>query len=98
MPPHGGIETPEGQDYNIDVIESPPLREFMPGTYKFVIGLANDEIGYIIPKSEWDEKLPYLYNENDSPYGEENSIGPETAPILHRELQHILSEIQDHRQ
>jgi len=34
----------------------------MKGEYKFVFGLANDEIGYIIPKSEWDEVPPYLYN------------------------------------
>ncbi|MFC2123363.1 hypothetical protein ACFLU5_01025 [Bacteroidota bacterium] len=91
---NGGIETPAGQDYITGVVEDPPLRELMPGKYRFVIGLGNDEIGYIIPKSEWDEEEPYIYDDNDSPYGEENSIGPETAPILHRELKQILIELQ----
>ncbi len=90
---NGGIQTPEGQDYKIDKVETPPLRELMPGKYKFVIGLANDEIGYIIPKSEWDEEKPYLYGAKKSPYGETNSFGPETAPILHREFQEILGEL-----
>lgn len=90
---NGGIEAPEGQDFDIQPIENPPLRELMPGKYKFVIGLANDEIGYIIPKSEWDNKEPYLYGAKKSPYGEENSLGPETAPIIHSGLKQILSEL-----
>ena len=24
-----------------------------------IVGLANDEIGYIIPKRQWDEKAPF---------------------------------------
>ena len=91
---NGGIETPEGQDYNTDIVETPPLRNLMPGEFKFIIGLANDEIGYIIPKSEWDNEQPFIYDDaDDSPYGEENSIGPETAPILYKELKGILGEL-----
>ena len=26
-----------------------------------LIGLANDEIGYIIPKRQWDVKKPFCY-------------------------------------
>ncbi|MCK5134676.1 MAG: hypothetical protein KAR19_02725 [Bacteroidales bacterium] len=89
---NGGIEAPGGQDYEIDPIEIPPLRELMPGKYRFIVGLSNDEIGYILPKSQWDEEAPYTYD--DAPYGEKNSVGPETAPILHREFQKILSELQ----
>jgi len=91
---NGGIEAPIGQDYEIDPIETPSLRELMPGKYRFVIGLSNDEIGYIIPKSEWDADAPYLYGDEKSTYGEVNSIGPETAPILHREFRKILHELQ----
>ncbi|MEA1876089.1 MAG: hypothetical protein U9N86_04435 [Bacteroidota bacterium] len=91
---NGGIETPEGQDYVTDIVETPPLRNLMPGRFKFIIGLANDEIGYIIPKSEWDNELPYIYDDpDDSPYGEENSVGPETAPILYKNLKSILKEL-----
>lgn len=87
---NGGIEAPEGQDFTIDPIEVPSVRDLMPGKYKFVFGLANDEIGYIIPKSQWDVKAPYTYKKDGAPYGEENSLGPETAPILHRNLKEML--------
>lgn len=87
---NGGIEAPEGNDFGIGPAELPPVREMMPGKYKFVFGLANDEIGYIIPKSQWDVKAPYTYKREDSPYGEENSLGPETAPLLHAVLKEML--------
>ena len=87
---NGGVVSPIGQDYNIDPIEIPPLRSMMKGEYKFVFGLANDEIGYIIPKSEWDEVPPYLYNHHKSPYGEINSLGPEAGPIIHSSIREIL--------
>ena len=92
---NGGIEAPEGNDFGIRPQELPVVRDMMPGKYKFVFGLANDEIGYIIPKSQWDEKAPYTYGRKDSPYGEENSLGPETASILHKNLQEILGELSD---
>ncbi|MFA5329726.1 MAG: hypothetical protein WC384_18165 [Prolixibacteraceae bacterium] len=90
---NGGIEAPEDRDFKIGPLEVPPVREMMPGKYKFVFGLANDEIGYIIPKSQWDVKEPWAYNRKDSPYGEENSLGPETAPIIHKNLQEMLAEL-----
>jgi len=89
----GGIVNPPGADYKIKPVELPPLKEVMGGEFKFVIGLGNDEIGYIIPKSEWDEKRPYLYHSHESPYGEINSIGPETAPIIHGEALNLLKEL-----
>ncbi|MCK5068087.1 MAG: neutral/alkaline non-lysosomal ceramidase N-terminal domain-containing protein [Bacteroidales bacterium] len=88
---NGGVEAPEGQDYQIAPVEDPPLRHLMPGTYRFVIGLSNDEIGYILPKSQWDVEAPYTYEDDEAPYGEENSIGPETAPLLYDEFTKILT-------
>jgi hypothetical protein len=80
---NGGIERAPGGDFDCDPVEVPPLRELMPGRVKFVFGLANDEIGYIIPRSHWDRKPPYLYGSEKGVYGEINSVGPECAPILH---------------
>src|SRR5665647_2494440 len=88
---NGGIEAPEGQDYKIAPVEVPAVRDMMQGKYKFVFGLANDEIGYIVPKSQWDEKAPFTYKKDGAPYGEENSTGPETAPILHKSLKEMLT-------
>jgi hypothetical protein len=91
---NGGVEAPEGQDYNIKPDEVPSIREMMGGKYKYIFGLANDEIGYIIPKSQWDVKAPYTYGRKDGPpYGEVNSLGPETAPALHRNLKEMLKEL-----
>ena len=86
---NGGIERAPGGDYDIEPMEVPPIRDMMPGTIKFIFGLANDEIGYIIPKSEWDRKKPYIYGATKSVYGEINSCGPEVAPILHQAFREL---------
>ena len=90
---NGGVIAVEGRDFEIEPIESPHLRKLMPGKYKFVIGLSNDEIGYIIPKSEWDVEPPFMYDPT-GPYGEENSFGPETAPILYNEISSMIFELK----
>jgi len=90
---NGGVEAPEGQDFPISAVEDPSLRDLMPGDYKFVIALSNDEIGYILPKSQWDVEAPYTYGREKAPYGEENSLGPETAPLLYKEFQNILKDL-----
>jgi hypothetical protein len=61
----------------------PSIYGQLKGPYRMLIGLANDEIGYIIPKRQWDEKSPYCYGRKATQYGEVNSLGPETAPLLH---------------
>ena len=88
----GGIESPEGQDFALSPQEIPPLKTLMRGEFNFILGLSNDMIGYAIPKSEWDEEAPFIYDYKESPYGEINSCGPETASILHREMKALLTE------
>ncbi len=60
----------------------PTIFPLMTGRYKMVIGLANDEVGYIIPKSQWDWFRPYAYGRKERQYGEFNSCSPEVAPRL----------------
>ena len=48
----GGIENPEGADFKIDPVEVPAFFDAMKGAVKMNFNLANDEIGYIIPKSQ----------------------------------------------
>lgn len=91
---NGGVESPEGQDFKIAPVEVPSIRELMPGKYKFMFGLANDEIGYIVPKSQWDQKAPYTYGRDGAPYGEVNSLGPETAPLIHKNVKALLEELK----
>ena len=89
---NGGIERAPGGDFDIKPLEVPPLRELMSGRIKFVFGLANDELGYIIPKSEWDVKPPYIYGSKGHVYGEVNSCGPDTARLVHSGLAELFLE------
>ena len=90
---NGGVEAPEGADFGIAPVEVPAIKSQMPGKFKFFSGMANDMIGYIVPKSQWDEKPPFTYEREKAPYGEVNSLGPETAPILHRETLKLLNDL-----
>lgn len=60
----------------------PPIYPLMKSKYKMVIGLANDEVGYIIPKCQWDWYHPYAYGRKERQYGEVNACGPDVAPML----------------
>ena len=86
----GGIENPDGADYSISPQEIPPLRSQLPGKVNLMVNLANDAIGYIIPKSEWDNSAPWIYGENEETYGEVVSLGSETAPAIHRAVFEIV--------
>lgn len=87
---NGGVVRPTGGDFEVDPVEAPSMRSLMPGRVQFVFGLANDEIGYIVPKSEWDQKPPYLFGAAKKHYGEVNSLGPETAPVLYQEIKSLI--------
>lgn len=89
----GGIEAPEGREFDIEPMEIPPIQDFIQDKYKFYLGLSNDEIGYIIPKSEWDTGKPYLYNDERDTYGEENSLGPETGPFIYQALVDVIKDL-----
>jgi hypothetical protein len=75
---NGGIRRYPGADFPDAAIEN-PLRAMLRTKYQFIIGLGNDEMGYIIPKAEWDERAPWLNNSPQAFYGEINSAGPDTA-------------------
>lgn len=69
---------PMGADFP-DAPREPSIYGAMKGTKRMLIGLANDEIGYILPLRQWDEKAPFTYGLKKPPYGEINSLGPKTA-------------------
>lgn len=56
------------------------LKEAMKGEYNFQIGLANDELGYIIPEDEWDSEQ----------YEESMSIGMQTGIVMEAILMEML--------
>jgi hypothetical protein len=80
-----------GADYPDSPLET-PVAKILPGDKWLLFGLANDEIGYIIPRRQWDNQPPYCYHRKDSQYGEINSCGPEIAPILMKALENRVRE------
>jgi hypothetical protein len=60
----------------------PSIYGQLAGPYRMIVGLGNDELGYILPKRQWDEKPPFTYGQTKAPYGEVNSLGPDTGPLL----------------
>jgi hypothetical protein len=82
---NGGITRYPGADFP-DAPFEPTVREHLKSKYQFIFGLANDEIGYIIPKAEWDDEPPWLRNRKDRWYGEVNSAGPDIAGAVTRAL------------
>jgi hypothetical protein len=84
----GGVERYAGADFPDAPIET-PIKSMLHAQFKMLIGLADDEIGYIIPKAEWDEKAPYLQNAKKAWYGEENSVGPDAAARIAAAIQQL---------
>ncbi len=81
-PPDPGADFPKAE------IE-PAIYAQLRSPHRMLIGLANDEIGYIIPKRQWDEQKPYCYGLPRAQYGESNSLGPDTAPLLCRAFREV---------
>jgi hypothetical protein len=87
----GGIQAP--QDSAADFPGAPRERALftlLTSEYRLVVGLANDEIGYVIPRSEWDAKAPFAYRRKEEQYGEINSLGPGTAARLAEAFARLL--------
>jgi hypothetical protein len=85
----GGVQRYSGADFPDAAIET-PIKQLMTAEFKMLVGLADDEIGYIIPKAEWDEKEPWLNGAPKAWYGEVNSVGPEAAPLIVSALEGMI--------
>ncbi len=92
---YGAFQDPvdPGADYPDAELETPVMKT-LPGEKKMLIGLANDEIGYIIPRRQWDHVPPFAYGRDKSQYGEVNSCGSEIAPILMQALENRVRELE----
>jgi hypothetical protein len=79
----GGIQDPQDPAADFQgAAREPALEEMLTLDHRLVVGLANDEIVYILPRSQWDTEPPFAYGLEDAQYGEINSVGPSVAPIL----------------
>jgi len=78
----GGIAPLPGSDFPDAPPESPPLAEMAGEDYFVVVGIANDMLGYVIPKALWDAAAPFTTGTDEAPYGELISTGPDAAGII----------------
>ncbi len=80
-------------------INPAPLQEII-GDEVMVIGLANDELGYVLPPNDFilNEETPYFENARDihnrRHYEETNSMGPETAPKIAETVAEIINTVE----
>lgn len=79
----GRIQNPvdPGADFP-DAPAEPAIYAQLKGKHRMLFGLANDELGYIIPKRQWDAKAPFCYGLQKDQYGEKNSVGPDAAGVI----------------
>ncbi|MBQ4604937.1 MAG: hypothetical protein IJB16_10070 [Clostridia bacterium] len=76
------------------------LSEMARCEHDFVLGLCNDELGYIIPENDFylHEWLPYFNNAVDATgrkhYEETNSLGPQAAGTILEAMGAVISSIE----
>lgn len=76
-----------------------PLKEIV-GDDVMIIGLANDELGYVLPPNDFilHEYAPYFEDGRDiherRHYEETNSLGPDTAKIIAGTVSEIISAVE----
>lgn len=62
----------------------PYLKAQLGGEKPVVLGLANDELGYLVPEYDYvlDAAKPYSEQAPGDHYEETNSLGPKTTPLV----------------
>lgn len=79
--------------------KGPYLKERIPGTYKFFVGLGNDQLGYLLARWNFklDKKNPYFDSAKGDHYEETNSLGPDTVPDLLKAYDELLSVVKQEK-
>ncbi len=91
---------PSGEAANEFEADYKVLSEMTNCKYSFVVGLCNDELGYIIPDNDFylHEWLPYFNIAEDKDgrehYEETNSVGPETARIILNAIDALIASVK----
>lgn len=62
----------------------PYIEDRMTSTYRWIIGLGNDELGYIIPEYDFElaKQNPWLDEAEGDHYEETNSLAPNMAALV----------------
>ncbi len=86
----------------VEVTDNPPdltaapagpyVKDDMNGVYRWIVGLGNDEIGYIIPSYNFKLNVdsPYILEAEGHHYEETRSLGPTTAERVQAETRRFI--------
>ncbi|HET9480734.1 MAG TPA: hypothetical protein VFP98_03175, partial [Candidatus Polarisedimenticolia bacterium] len=90
----GRVQRPQDPGSDFQGAPAEPALRAMSDKPVFLIGLANDELGYLVPMSQWDEAPPFAYGRDEPQYGERNSVGPRTAAMVMRAFDVVFAGFQ----
>ncbi len=97
---YGGYLTAEESATGFGAEINPvPLQEIV-GEDVMIIGLANDELGYVLPPNDFilHDETPYFENGRDihgrRHYEETNSLGPKTAETIAQTVAEIINTVE----
>lgn len=73
--------------------DGPYWFDLMSGEHAWILGLSNDEVGYIVPAYDFivDPVSPYINEAEGDHYEETNSLGAQTEPLLDAAIRQLLS-------
>lgn len=85
-----------GNENPPDLTLAPPgpyWRDAMTGERRWLVSLANDEVGYVIPTYNFEVSadLPWFDEAPGDHYEETNSLGPQMAPLLDAKVQELFT-------
>jgi hypothetical protein len=70
----------------------PYLLDDLGGDPSWIVGLGNDELGYVVPPYNFElAAAAYLDEAEGDHYEETNSLGPQSAPLLEQYSREILA-------
>jgi hypothetical protein len=72
--------------------QGPYIRDIIPSTHPWLVGMGNDELGYILPEYDFqlDDRLPWFDQAPGDHYEETRSLGPNTAELVQEEIQKLM--------
>ncbi|TNE88729.1 MAG: hypothetical protein EP330_13710 [Deltaproteobacteria bacterium] len=71
----------------------PYLKEVLGAEHSWIIGLGNDEVGYIVPEYDFvlHDGAPYILQPDGDHYEETNSLGPRTAGLVQSQAEQLIA-------
>ena len=76
--------------------EGPYLKDRMGSEHAWIVGLGNDQVGYLIPPYDFvlDDVIPYIEQADGDHYEETNSLGILAVPEIEAQAQTLTEWVQ----